>query len=93
MSHQRRTLWKSAAVGPSTVLSMAASCLFVGDRAGVLHPCLGVDIQAPRPAPVGERFGIDVGADDRVPFAPKLLLACLGLHPPFVERSDRKSVV
>ena len=71
----------------STSFSMAASCLFFRDKAGVLHTCLGIDVQIAQPAPIGKRFGVDVGADDNMPVASVLLLASLGFHKPYVERS------
>jgi hypothetical protein len=65
--------------------SMCASVLFVRDEIGVRHACLGVDIQAARPAPVGKRFGVDEGAHNDVPFSAFFLLETLGFVPPFDE--------
>lgn len=66
--------------------SMGVSCVFFRNEVGVLHACLGIDIQSARPAPVGKRFGVDVGAHNDVSVAAHLLLSSLGFHPPYVER-------
>lgn len=64
--------------------SMCAAVRLMRDKAGVLHACLGVDVQAARPAPIGKRFGIDINAHDGMAFASELLLTRLGFHQPFV---------
>lgn len=66
---------------------MGVSCMFFRDEIGVLHTSLGIDIQASRQAPIGKRFGVDVGAHDDMPLASRLLLSSLGFHVPYIERS------
>ena len=70
-----------------SLCSVQASCVFVGNRVGEVHACLGVDIQAPRAAPLGKRFGIDDGAHYGLSVAAQVLLYALGYSSPFVERS------
>lgn len=71
----------------TTAFAMAALYSVSRDASGKKVACLSVDIQSARPTPVGKRFGIDVGAYDDLPIASELLLASLGFHPPFAERS------
>lgn len=56
-------------------------------KAGEKYSCLGVDIQAARPAPFGKRFGIDKDVHHDMATSSQLLLTLFGFHEPFVECS------
>lgn len=70
-------------------VSLACAVEFTRDADGEPYACMGVDVQAPRPAPVGKRFGVDVGAHDDLPLASQLLLLALGFRPPYVESNGQ----
>ena len=63
---------------------LAASCYLMRDACGELISCVGIDVQASIPAPLGKCFGVDKGADDCLSFATKTFLSSFGGHPPEV---------
>lgn len=67
--------------------SMAASSMVFSDGVGVEHTCLGVDVQIARAAPIGKRFGVDIGAHNDLTLPCSLLLSSLGFCEPYVEPS------
>lgn len=69
------------------IMSVCAAVSFFRNDIGEECACLGIDIQAARPAPIGKRFGVDIGAHDGMSIAAQLLLSSFGFHPPFVESS------
>ena len=75
----------TASVAPSR-FCLSAFCDIERGGVGEFDACLGVDIQAARPALFGKRFGIDEGAHDDISLAAKALLDCLGFRSPFTER-------
>lgn len=71
--------------------SMCASAhvFHIGEIGCEAISCMGIDIQAARPAPVGKRFGVDERAEDGLSASLHLLLSALGLHSPFDERGGQ----
>lgn len=74
-------------VNPVPTVAMAARCQLIRDLSGKEVACLGIDVQAARPAPVGKRFGIDKCAEYSLSADSLALLASFGFHSPFVEGS------
>ena len=66
------------------IVVIAVSHILVSNVCGELVPCFGVDVQAPREAPLGKRFGVDICAHDGLSVAAQTFLASLGIHPPEV---------
>ena len=65
--------------------SVCGAVSFFHDGAGVKHTCMGIDIQAARPTPIGKRFGVDENAHHGMSAASLDLLLFFGFHAPFVE--------
>ena len=68
-------------IGALVSLAAGLECHAVGPG----YTTLAIDIQAGRPAPVGKRLGVDVGADDGLSESSLALLQLLGCKPPYVE--------